>query len=513
MPTITGTNGDDRLIAAASGDQVFGLDGDDRLIAAAPNVELNGDGGDDRLSQNLQISDIASFDTSSVFRAGAGDDRVILQTNVEAGGAFDPSVQPLLSVDQEILTEGGDDFTFIRNQLVVPFDGADIITIARARTSLIDLIGDNVVTIRNVISTVIGFAEAVTNVALGIGNDVVRYVGDTTDFNSNAQSTHFFDLGDGNNRLTYDDTTLGLNLDVVSGSGRDVINIDYQIEDPNTFFPGAQINILTGGGDDVVTVNLRGDSGINQQAASFIDLGDGDNFLRMSQDITGSISVVAGDGDDRFDLTTLGSEGFFGPEGPFDINVDLGDGNNRVTVDLEVGETIGQTSFSLVTGDGRDRIDFNASVEVDPFFGVSDNPFAAQIDTGAGNDQINIGFADLSLTTGTGADIVRFDQAAITEPQFDDDTGLLLNPGQNSLILTDLDFKAGDRFIFTGFDSDETNVTLRSVADIEAMATSGGAVALTELGDNLVLQVANADGVIAQILFEGLAETDTFAFL
>lgn len=505
MANIVGTPENDLLVAVGSGDRLFGLAGDDVLRSGFADAFMNGGRGDDQLQQRINLQDVVSYEDVSFYKAGSGNDRVVLRTNVEGGGVAGPDEDETLSVDQTILTESGDDFVFIENRLSADIENLGFSS-AFAKLRLVDLIGDNRIVIKNDLETVITFASVNSEVILGRGDDNLRYDGSVFDFSSGTASDHVFDLGDGNNRFVFREDSGYLNFDLTSGAGRDVLNIFHQMLDPNSNGSTSRFDISTGDGDDQVIFEVRSSFVTNEGVLTAIDLGDGDNFLRLTQTVAGPVTVTAGDGDDRVDVSTFSDviPGIL--EVPTPTFLDLGDGDNRVTTDLRVGSGFDVMDFNLVTGDGRDRIDFDVEFLMTSAPDDLVDGFSAVIDTGAGNDQINIGFADLTLTTGVGADIVRFDKSAITEPRFSSTDPLVeLNPGQNTVILTDFDFESGDRFILTGFDLDGADATIRSVEALQALAGMGDALDVSVNDGSLVLELAGEDGVTSQIVFEELA--------
>lgn len=505
MVNIVGSTAPDFLTATGPGDRLFGLQGDDTLRSDFGDTLMNGGSGDDRLQQNVTLDDVFEYADTSFFKAGSGDDRVVLRNTLDLTDSPALSDFSQVEIDQTIQTESGDDFVFVDNRInasVSPFTGFGVS--ASIATQLVDLIGDNQIILRNTLFTLEGSQGVVTDVELGGGDDVVRYEGETIDFSSFIQSSHSFDLGDGDNRFVFNDESGDLDFDLTSGSGRDVINIDSFISDLNTIGLRGTYDISTGGGDDVVMFEVNVFDGPSNTADTSIDLGDGDNFLRLTQNTPGVVDVDAGDGNDRLLLVVDTSVPFFEASSDTVVDVDLGDGDNHATVAFTISEPFAEFDFSIRSGDGNDRVDYDADINLTGSFEGLPDRFGGQIDTGGGNDRINLNFADVMLTTGDGADIVRFDQSAITERPVDSgDPSIELNPGHNTVVLTDFDFEAGDRFIFTGFD---TVTTLRSVDDLSLMVDSGEAVGLANVGGDLLLDVENDAGEIATIIFEGLGD-------
>ena len=166
------------------------------------------------------------------------------------------------------------------------------------------------------------------------------------------------------------------------------VNIEAQgkaVElDVKTFTHRADVKL--GDGDDIVTVHKSDGIWGDMVEDSKLNLGDGDNILKVETNIDRA-SVIAGDGYDNVKV-----DGYITNRS----NVNLGDGNNTLTVGTNIDHS------TVETGSGNDAIKVGNYIHY------------SNIKLGAGNDSLTIAKSDMQgndIDGGTG-----YDQLAITNP-------------------------------------------------------------------------------------------------
>ena len=166
------------------------------------------------------------------------------------------------------------------------------------------------------------------------------------------------------------------------------VNIEAQgkaVElDVKTFTHRADVKL--GDGDDIVTVHKSGGVWGDMVEDSKLNLGDGDNILKVETNIDRA-SVIAGDG---YDNVKVG--GYITNRS----NVNLGDGNNTLTVGTNIDNS------TVETGSGNDTIKVGNYIHY------------SNIKLGAGDDSLTIAKSDMQgndIDGGTG-----YDKLAITNP-------------------------------------------------------------------------------------------------
>ena len=145
-------------------------------------------------------------------------------------------------------------------------------------------------------------------------------------------------------------------------------------------------NVKLGDGDDIVTVHKSGGVWGDMVEDSKLNLGNGDNILKVETNIDRA-SVIAGDGYDNVKV-----DGYITNRS----NVNLGDGNNTLTVGTNIDHS------TVETGSGNDTI------KVDNYIHYSN------IKLGAGDDSLTIAKSDMQGNDIDGG--AGYDKLAITNP-------------------------------------------------------------------------------------------------
>ncbi|EIY5741591.1 hypothetical protein MM540_005098, partial [Escherichia coli] len=281
-------------------------------------------------------------------------------------------------------------------------------------------------------------------------------------------------LGDGNNVLVLDNSTLGLTgeTETAATTAKDDI-------------PG---NITTGNGDDVLTL-----SGVS--VVRNISLGDGDNILAMSGAVIDG-AVTAGNGDDRLMFvrdTDADTSGSAIPSNLYTVinnsgtDISLGDGNNTVIMDHDV--TFSNGNNSIVTGKGNDAFiisngKFNSNINAgdgDNTFTVTGGSLKGSITGGSGADTYSQSAGDVvgNLNAGDGFNDITLDGGTLTGniTTGAGDDFILLNSGKYSGAVST---GAGDDTIYLGA-SDES----QSEVDISGLTRLDGGDNSDDIGDSL----------------------------
>ena len=163
--------------------------------------------------------------------------------------------------------------------------------------------------------------------------------------------------------------------------------------------------IIGGSGNDKVVVGTSGHSSRYITDGSVVDLGDGDNYLSVYSNISGS-KVQMGSGDDivktGFDEANnkfTNGDGYITGKSI----VDLGDGNNK----LDVGTNIDNSK--VTTGSGDDNVEvrgyiWNASGKI---AGTNDEEYGVYL--GDGNNKLKVGtnIDNSKVVTGSGDDVIE----------------------------------------------------------------------------------------------------------
>ena len=146
-------------------------------------------------------------------------------------------------------------------------------------------------------------------------------------------------------------------------------------------------------GNDLVVVGEKGKPDGYITANSKIDLGEGDNEIRVRTNIDHS-EIKTGSGDD---IVTTGLKGNGFGYITNESKIDLGDGNNKLTVGTNIDHS------EIKTGSGDDIVNVGVN-GIDGYIkGYS------KVELGAGNDLLNVrtNIDCSTVDTGTGNDVVK----------------------------------------------------------------------------------------------------------
>ena len=213
---------------------------------------------------------------------------------------------------------------------------------------------------------------------------------------------------DANGKLEYN---FMLQRDTIINENEDgSLNIsDYSIGDEtdgDDFIIGKSGSSLAGGsGDDTFVVvakkNYSGEEtmgGYSSRDATSVDGGDGDdNITIASTNFSAKVNIDTGAGDD-----TISSSVHIN-----DSVISTGDGND--TIDIE-----GAVESAVTTGDGKDSVKIDSGYYSTIDTGDGDDTLTSsggivggKVNTGDGNDVVNVRSILTNLNTGEGNDVVR----------------------------------------------------------------------------------------------------------
>ena len=256
-------------------------------------------------------------------------------------------------------------------------------------------------------------------VTAGDGNDKV-VVGTKGDFKHITAGSKI-NLGNGDNELIAGTNISGSKVQM--GSGDDIVKTGFD-EANNKFTKGdgyitnksivdlgdgnnklyvgtniANSHVTAGSGDDIVHVGARHDIDQNFKDGyiadkSIVDLRDGNNTLKVETNIDHS-RVTTGSGDDIVEvggyIWNSKDESRPNHPGEADYSINLGDGNNTLTVGAEVKWS------SITTGSGDDKLEFKTYM------------LDSKVETGSGSDTIKVGtYVEKStINLGDGKDTIE----------------------------------------------------------------------------------------------------------
>ena len=200
--------------------------------------------------------------------------------------------------------------------------------------------------------------------------------------------------GDGNDKVVVGTANHGsryinFGSEIDLGKGDDYLSVYSNITGGSKVQMGSGDDIVKTGFDEAKNEFTKGDGYITDK--SIVDLGDGNNKLYVGTNIANS-HVIAGSGDDivhvgaRHENDPKFKDGYITDKSI----VDLGDGNNQLTVETNIDNS------RVTTGSGNDVIKVGGYVT------------KSTINLGSGDDTINISdyFDSSTLTTGAGDDKV-----------------------------------------------------------------------------------------------------------
>ena len=304
----------------------------------------------------------------SILDTGAGDDKVTLKGNVTGTNKKNMSAvnlgagQNILNVEGNlayatIAGGAGKDIVSIigENGGTYGVDGTATLQPAQISYATINLgAGDNELAIGDVAGEQNGAGSEITysSVTLGAGNDTAQIIG-------HLDSSTIKDAG-GNNAITLSSTTaegiILTNSSVTLGSGHDTLQILASGTDGKAIFGSSGVS--TGAGDDLV--EIAGDVHSQVAKAVNINLGAGNNTLTIDGDVGFMTYLVDRDNYTWASPTTNNYVTITGGAQSDDIavtgtisgaTVNAGAGNDSVTI----GKTLGDKAI-LAGGKGKDTL-------------------------------------------------------------------------------------------------------------------------------------------------------------
>ncbi len=474
--TLTGTMGQDTLLAGIDNTCLLGLSGDDRLVGAAGNDLLDGAAGNDTLNSGLGHDTLlGGIDNDRLF-AGAGNDLL-------DGGSGDDLLDGQDGNDTLLGGAGSDSLNgILGDDYIDGGDGADHVWAGSGDDTVYG--GNNADAIAGVDGNDLLYGDAGNDTLWGdLGNDTL-YGGAGWDTLHGGNGQNLLDGGEDGDLIyggALDDTIYGGNGHdyVIGGAGSDLAyggagNDSITGMDGNDRIYGDDGDDVLWGddGDDTVYGGNGSDTLHGWNGSNLLDGGAGADAL-----FGGPLNdLLYGGGGDDFILGVDGNDSIWGGDGNDYINGILGDdscfggdGNDAITgndgADIIMGDNGNDTLWgdfgndSLYGGAGNDTLHggpglnyLDGGANDDLIFGESQNDVllggdgqdvlvgiggADTIYGGDGNDAL-IGLAGADrLYGGAGADCFVYGSSA--------DAGI--GSGSDSI----LDFAAGqDKISFAG---------------------------------------------------------------
>ncbi len=382
MATITGTSGDDTLLAGGVGndlifgsgghDTLFGDSGDDQLFGGTGNDSLDGYKGNDTLLGGAGEDTLVGGNGNDFLDGGSGNDELY-------GGANDDRLFGGLGNDT---LDGGTGNDTITIDVSEDHDGGADVAVDEAH-------GDEDTDTLVLIGTVGGTGYAFVDLSAG---DQIVFIGGPTEVNSQTGFENVDASGLGGFLRAFGN---GTQNHIIGSSGDDFIRA-Y----------GSDDTILGGGGNDYINGGDEDDSIDGGTGDDLVDGGFGNDILTGG---AGNDSIYGYVGDDTItwnlatggidkilagpDIDTLKLEGAVAGDGV--VIVDLSDPYDQV---LSVGgafEPVVQNGFENVDGSG-----LGSSMI------VLGDPFGNVITGSNGNDVIFGDAGDDTLAGGLGQDTV-----------------------------------------------------------------------------------------------------------
>ena len=237
--------------------------------------------------------------------------------------------------------------------------------------------------ISNGMLTITGDADAnsitITDEGLAVGqilitgNDGTIVNGDTSVTLDGFTKDMKISMGVGNDSVNVSDTAAPRGLFADLGADDDVFRLTGGV--------GANLFIKGGEGADSVYLDVEFGKDVN------LDGGNGDNYLSMSADVDGKVTVKNGMGEDDYDINVLVTGGA--------VSINSGKGGSHMNFYGLLGP-----SLKITNGDGTDELFFGEAV-------VSGN---VAISNGAGNSTLTMGpthiGGTLSVRDGAGDDAI-----------------------------------------------------------------------------------------------------------
>ena len=374
--TITTGSGNDHITTGDGDDTITTGLGDDTITAAAGNNVISAGAGNDRVTTGDGDDTITTDIGDDTITAGAGN-------NVISAGAG----------NDHVTTGGGDDTINLGG-------GIDQVTAGLGT--------DRLIVDHSSATTRVSGGISTGSLAAGYNGFLVGPAGNSIAFNgvenfsiTTGSASDDVRTGDGDDAISTgagnDFITIGRGHDSVDGgAGRDRLTIDY-----------------TASSSDVSSGTLAGSLGTGH-SGSFSDAAGNSVAFSGIEDLTirtgsGNDAIVTGDGSDI--ITTGDGDDTISAGGGFDVisagrgidAVDGGAGRDRLTIDYSSSTAdVSSGAFSGSVAAGYSGSFADSSGNSITFVGIED----LSITSGSGNDVIVTGDGFDSVTSGEGDDLV-----------------------------------------------------------------------------------------------------------
>ncbi|WP_425271886.1 beta strand repeat-containing protein, partial [Rodentibacter myodis] len=188
---------------------------------------------------------------------------------------------------------------------------------------------------------------AQVHIEMGKGDDHIQVRG--TVQSMGADTDGYFDMGDGNDKLTFSETFVIGNYNIRMGEGNNIVNFG------GTTVQAAGLDISYGDGNDV----LRADVNKDFAGGKTINFGNGDNYMEVGA-MHDKNTITFGEGSDVFIAKSVGTKA------PASGVIDMGDGNDTFVVSglfarqeakLGAGDDVAIMGDRIETGAAWGRLD------------------------------------------------------------------------------------------------------------------------------------------------------------
>jgi Ca2+-binding RTX toxin-like protein len=393
----------DRLYGMAGNDTIYGYSGDDYIEGGIGNDTLNGGEGNDTLvgGEGLDTYVISDGDGNDTIRDSDGAGRIVITD--EYGAVAEVAVGNFTRT-----TEGGNEWISSSGNITLTQGESWFLTLADGSTITLDSFEDGFLGI----TLVDGFAEPtdppdVTSEIFGdplIHSTTVIPGGETQDWH--VVQTYNYDYvedGEGNQVLVSYDVDYYLvddNGNPTEGGG------EVRDDVGNLHDTGADDHFMSGGGDDVINLDLGGDD--------YVETGSGEDLVNVYS--TGNHVIELGDDNDKL-YTLTGDAGNLTVDGGAGRDYLGGGSGEDIIVGGEGADGLyGSGGNDFIYGDAEgDASDFIAQGATEIGTGLQGEWVDAedgndQVFTGAGNDLIAGGDGDDLIVTGGGTDWIWGDK-------------------------------------------------------------------------------------------------------
>ncbi|MGE4420239.1 MAG: beta strand repeat-containing protein [Sulfurimonas sp.] len=250
---------------------------------------------------------------------------------------------------------------------------------------------------------------------------------------------------------------------IIGGKAKNTVDFDGAVTAESTFVGNATSDAI----DNITFDTTTGD------AVAMVY--GGNNIVDAAAITDGQLTVVAGSGNDT--VTATGTSLKHGT-----LSLQLGDGNNSVTFDMDGARTTGMTA-SITTGTGNDSIEITAATEAEDDI---------TIDLGTGTNTLTITSVDLSLGTQsiTGVDVIAIgssDTAAVVNATLLDGSSITLTGDSTTTDHLAVAITGSDTTVdFSGMTID--NTIDKAIGGLEITAKAGVAnnITATHGDDNII---------------------------